>query len=136
MSNGVVISQNNEDLSSVSADKLYVGSDTPIFKLFLSGDGVQKINGTVSETYDITIEHGLGYAPFFIVFMDRNPESNRRLCMTSEDTPTALPNGLRCVIQKVDFKNIVIRVGSSGVTPVAGDYGYNYYIYYDKLAGF
>lgn len=135
MSNGVKISKNGDGISSVNAEELYVDSDTPIFKLYKSGSGIQKINGTLAETHTITIPHNLGYVPFFLVFMDRNPGKNRRLCSSGESTNTALPTDIACSVFNVNFANIVIDVSAFGGTPAAGDYGYNYFIYYDKLSG-
>lgn len=135
MVKGIRIAKNGGNVTSVNAEDLYVDSDTPIFKLYKSGSGSQRINGTLAETHTITIPHNLGYVPFFLVFMDRNPGSNRRLCSSSESTNAALPTDIACFIGNSNFANIVLTINSFGGTPTAGDYGYNYFIYYDRLSG-
>lgn len=134
MAKGIKISRDLEDIH-VNSEQLYADSDVPLFKLFKSGSGIQHMAGTSGETHDIEIVHLLNYVPYFLVYMDRNPGGNRRICTTAEATNNALPTGIYALVTRADFRSIIITVGGFGGTPPAGDYGYNYFIYYDKLSG-
>lgn len=133
MSNGVQITKNSLSVKGAGTDDFYVNSDTPLFKLFKSGSGTRKFVGTAFETYNIVIPHGLGYVPFFLVYMDRNPGANRRLVATSETELTALPTDISCFISDANSSNIVITANTFGAGTTTGVFGYNYFIYYDGI---
>jgi len=133
MSSGVQITKNSLNIKGAGSDDFYVNSNTPLFKLYKSGKGSQKFVGTAFETYNIVIPHGLGYVPFFLIFMDRNPGANRRLVGTSETELVALQPDVGCFIYDVNTSNIVITVSVFGAGTATGTYGYNYFIYYDGL---
>ncbi len=130
MSSGLLIAKESHNVNSKPED-LYVNRDSALFKLFRSGTGKQTFStGGFPETYDITVPHTLGYTPFVLVFMDRNPGTNRRMVTASENSaPTS--NDIFCLLTRVTNRDFTINTQGFGATP--GDYYYQYFIYYDTL---
>lgn len=134
MSNGLKISKNLINIPSATQEELYVDTDTPIFKLFKAGNGSIVMKGLAGEQHTVLIRHGLGYIPFFLVFADRLPGEARRLCTNGENTNTLLSTGISATVFFVNTVNITLILSGFGGTPVAGNYGYSYFIYYDELS--
>jgi hypothetical protein len=132
MSRGIQIAKENHDIDETNQADLVVDTTTPLFKLYKPGTGAQQFNGTAFESYTITIPHELGYIPFFLFFMDRNPGDERRMVGSSESTPVNFTANIACLVTQVDRNNIKVSATALG-TPEAGSYGYNYYIYYDSV---
>lgn len=130
MTRGIKIS-NRKDIPTASEEELYVNSTTPLFKLFKSDKGTQRFSGGAGETHNIAVNHGLGRAPFIMCFMDRNPGANRRLCTTSESILSTLPQDISAFVFQVTSNDFTIQTSSGG--GVTGDFGFNYYIYYDRI---
>jgi hypothetical protein len=129
MTKGILISR-GDDVGITSPENLYVGATTPLFKLFKSGSGVQKFSGGLPDTFNITIRHGLGYVPFVLVYMDRNPGTNRRLCTASDQSPISVPSDITAFVVQVTPMDFTIQAQGYGTN---GSYGYNYYVYVDKV---
>lgn len=135
MSSGIRIAKDAQDISTVKPEELYVDSDTPLFKLFMSGKGRQAVIGTVGEQYNIVITHNLGYIPFYLIYADRDPGNNKAVCTTFENTNAVLPTGITAFVSNVTENTITLQYGTGGATPINGIYTYSYFIYYDKLSG-
>ena len=101
--------------------------------MFKSGSGTQKFLGTAGEEHQIIIPHNLGYLPFFLFFMDRQPGDARQIATSGQGAQDSLPNAIGCFVRDVNTRNIEITANGFGGTPTAGTYGYNYFIYYDKI---
>lgn len=134
MSKGVKISKDSEDITRANVEELYVNEEKPIFKLFKVFSGKQHFTGTLLEAHTITIPHRLGYVPFFLFFMDRNPGGTRRLVTTSEQPSTTITQEIICLIDEATLFEIKVTATGNG-TPDVGDYGYTCYVYYDKISG-
>lgn len=136
MAKGIQIAKDSQDVGKISGDEFYVNSNTPLFKLFRSGSGIQTFIGVTFESYQILIIHNLGYVPFVLAFMDRNPGTARQLCTAGQTEQIGFPINISATVTNITNNSFVIdaRTFGSGA-PTPGDYGYNYFIYYDRIDG-
>lgn len=146
MAKGVRIAKPGYKVSD-SSDKIYVDTTTPLFKIFLSGSGTLVSDGTnvtwrgkyggtttAAGNYSITIPHPLGYPPLFIAYMDAGPGSNRTYLTNA--SIAGVVGGI-VPFAEIDDKNLTISALTNSVSfplpaPFAGDYGFFFYIFYDK----
>jgi hypothetical protein len=155
MTRGIIVAKPNATIKS-NSDKIYVDSRTPLLKVHIAGsgqmisDGVSrnmqwkgKYQGTTTDIggnylFSVVIPHGLGYAPMFIAYMDRNPGINRQYCTTVQSgLGVATTTGV-LVFADSDNKNIIITIKSNanfGLNPPdAGVYGYFFYIFNNRIS--
>lgn len=131
MSKGIKVAKENKDVQKASSDELYLSTDTPLLKLYKSDSGSQAFIGSGSaESYTITIPHLLGYIPVVLMFADRSPSSQRRVVMAVESNigNTSISAGM-----VVNDSSIILTLSAFPNTALPGVYGYNYFIYYDKV---
>lgn len=131
MSKGIRLTKADQDISDAASDEFYIDTDNPLLKLYKASRGSQHFNGTLNEFYTITIPHNLGYRPMYFLFADRIPGAKRRIVTNIDNSignPSIFVNLQRCDTQIIEF-----TMGFLGGTPLSGDYGYNYFIYYDSL---
>lgn len=129
MSKGIIISKENHDITQ-SSENQYVDTKTPLFKLFKFGSDqrsyVSKNLSGVGDTF--TIHHGLGYIPMFFLFADRAPSSIRKIVL---DIDTLYPENTVLWECKANTQDIVVFV--QGGSSVTANFGYNYFIFYDRV---
>lgn len=123
--NGVIISKENQTVRD-RIDQQYVDTQTPLFKLYLSNrDKRTYVNQNITDTF--TIPHNLGYVPMFFLYADRADGAIRKIVLNID---TSYPENQVLWTCFADNKNINVTVTGSSVT---GTFGYNYFIFYDKV---
>lgn len=113
------------------SDKQYVDTDTPLFKLFKTDNGSKVYTGQTFSPGSpdvIAIPHDLGYIPMFLVYMDRADNALRKLVL-NEDSSFA-GSTILVTAGQADGKNIYLQVSGTSIT---GVFGYNYFIFYDRV---
>lgn len=126
MSRGIIISKERKSINDGIEDQ-YMNTKTPLLKLFKSGSDVRSYV-SFSGFDDFTIEHNLGYQPMFFLFADRSNQNNRKQ-VTNWDGEFL---GIEAYWTAwVDDKNINVTV-HCGVS-TTGTFGYNYFIYHDRI---
>lgn len=128
MSQGLIISKENHDITQ-SSENQYVDTKTPLFKLFKSiSDTQHYVSANLSPLVTFSIHHGLGYKPMFFLYMDRAPSAVRKLVL---DIDTSYPENIILVECEATDQDILVFV--EGGTSVTGDFGYNCFIFYDRI---
>jgi len=148
MTQGIKIAKPTHKVSE-EAQNLYVDSDTPLFKTFLTVSGSLVSDGTSSAIWtgqyvgttanngasgELIIPHNLGYSPASLVYFDLSPGFHRQFTTNfSGGVGTA---GALSVGSFVDSQNLYINYFSTGgftTPPAVGTYGFYIYIFYDGV---
>jgi hypothetical protein len=131
--NGIIIAKEGANVGSNSSE-LYVDTRTPLFKLFKADKGERiYVNrdmrfGFANDSF--VIPHNLGYIPMFFLYMDRSGQADRKI-VTNLDAVSV--SGSVLVTCFIDKQNINVYVSSAFSTLINGTFGYNYFIFYDKV---
>lgn len=149
MSKGIRIAKSGADVKS-NSQNIYVDSATPLLKVAISGsgymisDGVSRnmkwrgqYQGTTQDdvngyAFDIVIPHDLGYVPMTAVYVDTGPGTNRRYCTNISGTTVA--GGVAPFATATNKQlHISLLPAIFNTPPIAGEYGFFFYIFYDRV---
>lgn len=129
---GVRISKEGETVTDGDVNQ-YVDTETPLFKLYITNSDSRTYTAATGSPFidTITIHHGLGYIPMFLIFMDRNSNSVRKIVNNEDGSFPQVTTQIFCICS-ADNQNIYVTVAKA-VASVTGTFGFNYFIFYDKV---
>lgn len=128
--NGIIISKERHSIKENSQYQ-YVDTRSPLLKLYKFARSQQNFTNKdlTGPGFNFTIPHNLGYIPMFFLYADRDIGSIRKI-VTSIDT--LYPENTVLWTCYCDNKNINVTI--SGGASVTGAFGYNYFIFYNKVS--
>lgn len=134
---GIRIGKEGYDVTKTGNENMYMDTSTPLPKVAVHETGSQNFpTADRSQIYTILILHNLGYVPYYMLFMDRQPGSARRPVYTA-DTELVSDSPERIFVTcSIDTTQITLTAsGGFGLYPPGiGDYGYVCYIFHDPNA--